>query len=109
MPDTARAPGRGTVAAAGRPVVGGAPAAAGATLVQLAAVETEQGAQAEWQRLAKRMPDVLGDRRLVLQRADRDGKAVWRVRTGGFVDMADATAFCARLRAKRASCTIAAF
>ena len=79
------------------------------TLVQLAAVDTEQGAQAEWQRLAKRMPDALGDRRLVLQRAERDGKAVWRVRTGGFSDVADATAFCSRLRAKGASCTIAAF
>ena len=142
LPDTARAPGRGTAsagavqagavqpgaaqpgvvqpgvvqpgvlqsgAAVARPGVGGVPAAASATLVQLAAVGTEQGAQAEWQRLAKRMPDVLGDRRLVLQRADRDGKAVWRVRTGGFADVADATAFCARLRAKRASCTIAAF
>ena len=79
------------------------------TLVQLAAVDTEQGAQAEWLRLAKRMPDALSDRRLVLQRAERDGKAVWRVRTGGFSDVADATAFCSRLRAKGASCTIAAF
>jgi SPOR domain len=108
LPDTPRPPARAGAAAA-KP---GAPAAApgaGVTLVQLAAVDTEQGAQAEWQRLAKRMPDALGDRRLVLQRAERDGKAVWRVRTGGFSDVADATAFCSRLRAKGASCTIAAF
>ena len=82
--------------------------AMGGTLVQLAAMDTEPQAQAEWQRLAKRLPDALGDRRLVLQRAERDGKPVWRVRTGGFADMADATAFCAKLRAKGASCTIAA-
>jgi len=108
LPDTPRPPARAGVAAA-KPALPAAAPAAGVTLVQLAAVDTEQGAQAEWQRLAKRMPDALGDRRLVLQRAERDGKAVWRVRTGGFSDVADATAFCSRLRAKGASCTIAAF
>lgn len=82
------------------------PSAAG-TLVQLAAVESEDAAQTEWQRLAKRMPDLLGDRRPVVQRADRDGRAVWRVRTGGFTDIADATAFCARVRAKGAACSLA--
>ncbi len=106
LPDTPRP--AHTAGPAARPA-SPAGAAAGVTLVQLAAVDTEQGAQAEWQRLARRMPDALGDRRLVLQRAERDGKAVWRVRTGGFADVADATAFCARLRAKGASCTIAAF
>lgn len=113
LPDTPRPPARAGAAAAKPALPAAAPAAAppaiGVTLVQLAAVDTEQGAQAEWQRLAKRMPDALGDRRLVLQRAERDGKAVWRVRTGGFSDVADATAFCSRLRAKGASCTIAAF
>ncbi len=103
LPDTPR-PARAAAPAA-RPV---APAT-GSTLVQLAAVESEQGAQAEWQRLAKRIPDLLGDKRPVVQRAERDGKPVWRVRTGGFTDMADATSFCARLRAKGAPCTIAAF
>lgn len=113
LPDTPRPPVRAGAAAAKPAVPAAAPAVApptvGVTLVQLAAVDTEQGAQAEWQRLAKRMPDALGDRRLVLQRAERDGKAVWRVRTGGFSDVADATTFCSRLRAKGASCTIAAF
>ena len=80
LPDTPR-PAARTAAPAARPAAPAAPASAspsatGATLVQLAAVDTEHGAQAEWQRLAKRMPDALGDRRLVLQRAERDGKAV---------------------------------
>lgn len=111
LPDTPRVPARAAAAAArpAAPAAAGTASGAGVTLVQLAAVDTEQTAQAEWQRLARRMPDALGDRRLVLQRAERDGKAVWRVRTGGFADVADATAFCARLRAKGASCTIAAF
>lgn len=77
-----------------------------ATLVQLAAVDSEDAAQSEWQRLARRMPDLLGDHRPVLQRSDRDGRAIWRVRTGGFTDIAEATAFCARVRAKGAACSI---
>ncbi len=86
-----------------------APAAGPRPMVQLAAVDNEPAAQAEWQRLAKRMPDVLGGKRLVMQRAERDGHAVWRVRTGGFADVADATGFCARVRAKGGACTIASF
>ena len=85
------------------------PAAGARPMVQLAAVDNEPAAQAEWQRLAKRMPDVLGGRRLVMQRAEHDGHAVWRVRTGGFADVADATGFCARVRAKGGACTIASF
>ena len=78
-------------------------------MVQLAAVTTEQAAQMEWQRLSKRMPDLLGDRRPVVKKADRDGQAVWRVRTGGFTDSADAASFCARVRSKGSACSIASF
>lgn len=86
------------------------PAQAGnATLVQLAALDTESAAKDEWQRLAKRMPELLGERRVVVQKAERDGKAVWRVRTGGFSDIADATEFCTRVRAKGGNCSIASF
>ncbi len=78
-------------------------------LVQLAAVDSERTAQSEWQRLARRMPDLLTDRRPVLQRMDRDGHLVWRVRTGGFADIAEATSFCARVRSKGGACSIANF
>lgn len=91
-------------AAAPRPAQPGS-----ATLVQLAAVDTEAAAQAEWQRLARRMPDLLGDKRVVVQRTERDGKTLWRVRTGGFTDMADATGFCTKVRAKGGNCSIASF
>ncbi len=84
-----------------------APAVAAAgTLVQLAALDSEGAAQTEWQRLSRRMPDLLGDRQPVVQKADRDGRAMWRLRTGGFTDIADATAFCARVRAKGGACSI---
>lgn len=103
-----------TAAPAAAPGTAQAPAAASAApasaaLVQLAAVGSEQAAQAEWQRLSKRMPDLLGGRKPTVQRVDRDGRTLWRVRTGGFADLAEATSFCARVRAKGASCSIAAF
>lgn len=91
-------------AAAPRPAQAGS-----ATLVQLAAVDNEPAAQSEWQRLSRRMPELLGERRVVVQRAERDGKPIWRVRTGGFTDIADATEFCTRVRAKGANCSIASF
>ncbi len=90
------------VAAQARPDAHGA-------LVQIAAVDSESGAATEWARLAKKMPDLLGDRRPVVQRVEQAGKAIWRVRTGGFADVAEATQFCQRVRAKGAGCSIANF
>lgn len=93
------------------PVQAARPATAPATgtVVQLAAVDSEQVAQSEWQRLSKRMPELLGDRRPILQRVEHDGRAVWRVRTGGFADIAEATSFCARVRSKGGSCALGNF
>jgi cell division septation protein DedD len=83
--------------------------ATGATAVQLAALGSEAGAHAEWQRLKLRMADVLGDRKPVIQRIDRDGHAIWRLRVGGFPSSADATRFCERVRAKAGACDLATF
>ena len=85
------------------------PSAVGAAQVQLAAVGSEQAAQAEWQRLSKKYPELLASRHLAMSHVDRDGKTFWRVRTGGFADAASATSFCTQIKAKGAACSVASF
>lgn len=82
---------------------------AGGMFVQLAALGSEQAAQTAWQGLAKRMPDLFQARQAVVQRAEKDGRPIWRLRTGGFGDIAEATGFCGKVRAKGADCSLASF
>ncbi len=58
--------------------------AAKGALVQLAAVSSEAAAKIEWQRLQKRMPDLLDRRQPAISKIEHDGHILWRVRTGGF-------------------------
>jgi len=83
--------------------------ATGGVQVQLAALESEQAARSEWQRLSKRMPDLLGDRHPAVQRVERGGRTPFRLRMSGFADVAAAANFCAQVRTKGAGCAIATF
>jgi hypothetical protein len=85
------------------------PAATGKTQVQIAALASEESARTEWQRLSKSMPDLFGNRQPAVSKTEHDGHVLWRLRTGGFADIAQATAFCERVRAKRTGCSIASF
>jgi hypothetical protein len=84
-------------------------APAGVMQVQLAALSSQDAATAEWSRLAKKFPDLLGGKQPVISHVDRDGKTYYRLRTGGFSDTAQATAFCQQMRANGAACSIASF
>ncbi len=78
-------------------------------LVQVGALGSEPAAHAEWKHLTATMPDLFGGRQPTVSRTEHDGHVLWRLRTGGFTDVAQATAFCERVRAKRAGCSIASF
>jgi len=77
--------------------------------VQLAALDSEMGAHMEWARLTHRMPELLGDRDPVVMHAEVGSRSFWRLRTAGFASVADATRFCADVRAKGGNCTVASF
>jgi hypothetical protein len=78
----------------------------GPVQVQLAAVGSEAAVQPEWNRLRARMPDLLGSHALVVSRGERDGQPFWRVRTGGFADVAAARGFCDQVRARGFTCFV---
>ena len=79
-------------------------AAATGIQVQISAAATEDQVNADWQRLLEHLPQLMGGRRPLITRADRNGQVVWRLRTGGFSGLADARAFCDKLRAAQTGC-----
>jgi hypothetical protein len=78
-------------------------------LVQLAALSSEAAAKAQWEQMVKRWPAFFAGRQPAFSQVERAGQTLWRVRTGGFEDASQATAFCARLRAKGGGCSVADF
>lgn len=80
-----------------------------ATQVQLAALSSEQSALHAWQHLQTSFPALFGSRQPLVEKVQVDGHTFWRLRTGGFANIAEATHFCAAVRAAGSGCTIAAF
>lgn len=77
--------------------------------VQLAATADEPGAEAVWNGLKAKMPDLFSGKTPEILPAVVNGQSIWRLRIGGFADADDAKAFCASVKAKGAACTVAAF
>lgn len=105
-PRTAEA--KATPTRAERPAPPPAAKASGA-MVQLAALESEDGAKSEWKRLERRYHELLGGRTPTFTRTEHAGRTYWRVRTGGFADVAEAVRFCERIKAKGGGCSVASF
>jgi len=84
-----------------------APVANGRVQVQLGALPTEGAARAEWERLQKRMPELLGNRRLTVTPFEREGQTpLYRIRSGGFADTATARAFCEEMKGRSVPCMV---
>lgn len=77
----------------------------GRVMVQLAAVTSEEGARSEFDRIARRAPELFDGRSPVVQRLERDsGATLYRLRTAGFADQDSARQFCEVLRARNFAC-----
>lgn len=83
--------------------------AAGSYMVQLAALDNEPAAHAEWSHLSRQAPSLLDERTPVIVRVPRGDKAFFRLRVGGFVSLADAHQFCGKAKASGIACTVADF
>jgi hypothetical protein len=83
-----------------------APPRAKPVTVLLSTAKTEADAQLDWDKLAKKLPDVFRDHRALFQKTDEHGPTPWRLRTGGFADAAQAKAFCDKVKAKGGQCTV---
>lgn len=89
--------------AAARP----APAPNGRVRVQLGALTSDEAARGEWDRLARRHPELLGEFRPQVVRFEREGQStLYRLRTGGFADVAAAREFCEQVRARQVPCIV---
>ncbi|MEY1555225.1 SPOR domain-containing protein [Yoonia sp. R2331] len=76
----------------------------GTKLVQLGAFPTPEAAAQAWVGLEGRFSAYLGGKEQLIQEAERNGKAFYRLRAKGFADLSDARRFCAALEAGNADC-----
>lgn len=83
---------------------GGSATAGVGEVVQLGAFPDEALAVAEWRSLVGRFPDLLEGTERRIERVDREDRTFWRLRAGGFPDLADARRVCAALTAGDAEC-----
>jgi hypothetical protein len=83
-----------------------APPRAKPVTVQLSSARSEADAQADWNKLAKKMPELLSQHRALFQKVNETGPASWRLRTGGFTDPAQAKTFCDKIKAKGGQCSL---
>lgn len=72
--------------------------------VQIAALDSADGARVEWDRVRLQLPDMFANMAPVVRPAEVNSRTFWRLRTGQFDSYGDAIAFCARLRQAGAHC-----
>jgi cell division septation protein DedD len=82
--------------------------AAGSVRVQLAALQSEEAARKEWDRLQKAMPDLLGGLSLHIERVDKGADGIFfRVQAEPLPDKAAAKKLCADLKLQNQACIVA--
>ncbi len=76
----------------------------GTRLAQIGAHESAEVAQAEWDRISGKFSDYFAGKQRVIQRAEKGGRPVYRLRVLGFTDLSDARRFCSLLVSGREDC-----
>jgi hypothetical protein len=66
----------------------------GLAVVQFGTFETEEVAFSEWGRLGKNFAVILDGRPKYVERIQRNGNEMYRLRLGGFANLDDANRFC---------------
>ena len=66
----------------------------GLAVVQFGTFETEEVAFSEWGRLSKNFAVILDSRPKYVERIQRNGNEIYRLRLGGFANLDDANRFC---------------
>jgi len=75
--------------------------------VVLASLRTPDEARAEWQRLKKASPDILGKMTADAVRADLGEKGIWyKIEAGSFTEPAAAERVCHELKARHLGCSV---
>ncbi len=76
-------------------------------LIQIAAVRTEEAAEGEWRRVSTRYPDILGNLKPVIVRADLGERGIfYRLRAGPLSDRPAAEEVCGALAAQSVGCLV---
>ncbi|HEV8680880.1 MAG TPA: SPOR domain-containing protein [Stellaceae bacterium] len=76
--------------------------------VQLGSLRSPDAARAEWARLKREQPDLLGKLTAVAVRADLGDKGIfYRIEAGQFSDPAAANRLCGELKRRKLGCTVA--
>jgi hypothetical protein len=80
------------------------PVAGGRSYAQFAALNSEEAARAEWDRLLRRVPELSAFQPRIT-RLEREGQpTLWRLRAAGLPDAAAAKALCDAVRARGVAC-----
>jgi hypothetical protein len=80
------------------------PVAGGRSHAQFGALNSEEAARAEWERLVRRAPELAAFQPRIT-RLDREGQpTLWRLRAAGLADAAAARALCDAVRARGVAC-----
>ena len=82
------------------------PVAGGRSYAQFGALNSEEAARAEWDRLVRRVPELSAFQPRIT-RLDREGQTpLWRLRAAGLADPAAARALCEAVRARGVSACV---